>query len=68
MEALTLQKARRMIENQRRANRTYYEKNKDLVKQRSSAYWENHREAINARRRDRYHAVRALLKAKESEN
>ena len=55
---VTIERATRILEAQRRANRKYYEKNKELVKERATAYWEQHRDAINERRRFLYQTRR----------
>ena len=51
---VVIQRALKLLECQRRASRNYYAKNRDVIKAKSVTYWENHREAINARRRLRY--------------
>ncbi len=51
----TIDRALRLLEYQRRASRNYYDRNKETIKARSVAYWELNREAINERRRQRYH-------------
>jgi len=50
----TIDRALRLLEYQRRASRNYYDRNKEVIKARSVAYWEQNREAINERRRQRY--------------
>ena len=57
-----IQRALKLLECQRRASRNYYAKNKDAIKAKSVTYWENHREAINARRRLRYQETHAKEK------
>ena len=49
-----IQRALRLLENQRRASKAYYERHKEDIKQKSTLYWELHKEAINERRRQRY--------------
>jgi hypothetical protein len=51
----TINRALRLLEYQRRASRNYYDRNKEAIKARSVAYWEQNRDAINERRRQRYH-------------
>ena len=52
--ALEVQRALRLVESQRRASRAYYLRHKDGIKQKSTLYWEEHKELINERRRARY--------------
>ena len=47
-------RALRLLESQKRASHTYYERNKDVIKAKSLEYWKEHREAINLRRRELY--------------
>ena len=49
-----IDRALRLVENQRRASRAYYLRHRDEIKQKSTLYWENHKEVINERRRQRY--------------
>lgn len=49
-----VQRALRLLESQRRASRAYYMRHKDVIKQKSTTYWEQHKETINERRRNRY--------------
>lgn len=51
---LEVQRALRLVESQRRASRAYYLRHKDDIKQKSTLYWEEHKELINQRRRARY--------------
>jgi hypothetical protein len=55
---VTIERAKRILEAQQRANKKYYAVNKEAVKKRSLAYWEANREAINERRRLRYQAAK----------
>ena len=57
---VTIERARRILEAQRRANKKYYANNKEAVKERSQAYWEVNRDVINERRREKYRATKAL--------
>ena len=50
----TIQRALRLLEGQRRASRAYYQRHKQEIKERSTAYWNFQKDAINARRRERY--------------
>ena len=50
----TIQRALKLLEGQRRASRAYYMRHKGEIKERSTAYWNSHRDLINARRRQRY--------------
>jgi|LauGreSBDMM110SN_4_FD.fasta_scaffold171180_3 hypothetical protein len=50
----TIQRALKLLEYQQRASKSYYARNKESIKAKSIQYWENNREAINARRRERY--------------
>ena len=50
----TIARALRLLACQRAASKRYYVSNKNTINERSKAYWEAHREAINARRRQRY--------------
>ena len=52
--AVEIQRALRLLESQRRASRAYYIRHKDEIKQKSTTYWEQHKELINERRRTRY--------------
>ena len=52
----TVARALRLLEYQRVASRNYYQRNKDAIKARSVVYWQQHRDGINARRRQRYAA------------
>lgn len=54
----TINRALRVLENQRKASQAYYARHIDAVKSRNANYWIAHREAINARRRMRYHMWR----------
>ena len=49
-----IQRALRLVESQRRASRNYYMRHKEEIKQKSVAYWEAHKTAINERRRKKY--------------
>ena len=49
-----INRALRLLECQRKASKSYYERNKEEIKKKSFAYWETHRSAINDRRRERY--------------
>ena len=49
-----IERALKLVESQRRASKTYYERNKAVIKAKSTEYWESHKDAINARRRERY--------------
>ena len=49
-----IERALRLVESQRRASKSYYERNKDAIKAKSTEYWESHKDAINERRRARY--------------
>ena len=53
-DQLTIARALRLLASQRAASKRYYVTNKGTINERSKAYWEAHREAINARRRERY--------------
>ena len=49
-----IERALRLVESQRRASKSYYERNKDAIKAKSTEYWGHHKDAINERRRARY--------------
>ena len=49
-----IQRALRLLENQRRASKAYYERHKDEIKEKSTLYWEANKDLINERRRKRY--------------
>ena len=44
----------RLVENQRRASKAYYERHKEAIKQKSTHYWETHKNSINEKRRHKY--------------
>lgn len=50
-------RALRLLESQRTASRRYYDAHKADIKARSVTYWQQNRETINARRRERYRAA-----------
>ncbi len=50
----TIARALRLLASQKAASKRYYEANKGVINERSKAYWEEHRENINTRRRERY--------------
>ena len=52
--AREIQRALRLVENQKRASRIYYQRHREEIQQKSLAYWEAHKEVINERRRARY--------------
>ena len=56
MESTTIEvkRALRLLHNQRKASKTYYERHKEEIKSKTMAYWELNRDAINLRRRQRY--------------
>lgn len=49
-----IERALRLVENQRKASRAYYERHKDDIKKKSTEYWGAHKADINTRRRARY--------------
>jgi hypothetical protein len=49
-----VERALRLLENQRRASKAYYERHKEDIKQKTTLYWETHKDLINERRRQRY--------------
>ena len=49
-----IERALRLVENQRRASKAYYERHKEAIKTKATNYWENHKESINEKRRQRY--------------
>lgn len=53
-DAKTISRALRLLANQRKATRAYYERNKEAIKARTIQYWKDHREELNERRRLRY--------------
>ena len=57
MESTTIERALRLLHNQRKASKTYYERHKEEIKSKTMAYWEHNRDAINLRRRQRYAAT-----------
>jgi len=63
--AATIQRALRLLEYQRRASRAYYVRHRETVKARSIAYWDANRDAINERRRARYHLAHPPAPATE---
>jgi hypothetical protein len=63
--AREIERALRLLENQRRASRAYYIRHKDDIKTKSLNYWEQHKEAINERRRERYAARAAQVPQNE---
>lgn len=52
--AATIKRALKLLEYQQRASRSYYARHKDAIKAKSSLYWQQNRDAINERRRERY--------------
>jgi hypothetical protein len=50
----TIQRALRLLEYQKRASQSYYARNREAIKTKSLLYWEQNRETINERRRQRY--------------
>jgi hypothetical protein len=59
METTTIevQRALRLLQSQRKASKTYYERHKEEIKSKTMAYWELNRDVINERRRERYAAT-----------
>ena len=55
----TIQRALRLLESHRRSMRAYYQRNKEAIKARATAYWLAHKDTINARRGATYDARRA---------
>jgi len=49
-----IERALRLLDCQRRASKAYYERHKENIKQKSTLYWEEHKDLINERRRQRY--------------
>ena len=49
-----IERALKLVESQRRASKSYYERNKNAIKAKSTQYWEHHKDTINERRRARY--------------
>jgi hypothetical protein len=49
-----VKRALRLLQSQRRASKTYYERHKEEIKSKTMTYWELNRDAINLRRRQRY--------------
>ena len=71
----TIQRALRLLESHRRSMRAYYQRNKEAIKARATAYnrvqsqtayWLAHKDIINARRRARYEAARAAKEARHN--
>jgi hypothetical protein len=54
-----IERALRLVENQRRASKAYYERHKEDIKRKSTEYWKTHKQIINERRRLRYALARA---------
>ena len=52
--SIEVKRALRLLHNQRKASKTYYERHKEEIKSKTMAYWELNRDAINLRRRQRY--------------
>ena len=52
--AATVKRALKLLEYQQRASGSYYARHKDAIKAKSSLYWQQNRDAINERRRERY--------------
>jgi hypothetical protein len=59
--AATITRALRLLENQRKAARAYYLRNRDTIKARTARYWEEHREELNQRRRQRYEEQKGVV-------
>ncbi len=51
--ASTIARALRLLATQQKASRNYYERNKDRIRQRSADYWREHKDELNAARRER---------------
>ena len=49
-----IERALRLLDCQRRASKAYYERHKENIKLKSTQYWEEHKDLINERRRQRY--------------
>lgn len=61
-------RALRLLAAAQRANRAYYVKNRERIVKRSAAYWEAHKDDLNARRREQTKArVRAQQMAEMDE-
>jgi len=46
--AATVARALRLLATQQKASRNYYERHRERIRQRSAAYWEQHKDALNA--------------------
>lgn len=55
-----VQRALRYLEIQTKANKAYYLRNRDRIRERSLAYWQAHKEDLNQKRRARTEARRAV--------
>ena len=53
---LKVARALKLLAYQKEASHRYYERNRDVIKARSTTYWEANRDTINERRRLRYSA------------
>lgn len=49
-----IERALKLVENQKRASKAYYERHKEAIKLKSTTYWQTHKDDINERRRARY--------------
>jgi len=52
--AKEVERALKLLHNQRKASKNYYERHKEDIKRKSTQYWEEHKDLINERRRLRY--------------
>jgi len=66
--AATIKRALKLLEYQQRASRSYYERHKDAIKAKSSLYWQQNRDSINERRRERYRLAHPATTAPNGEN
>lgn len=64
--AATIKRALKLLEYQQRASRSYYERHKDAIKAKSSHYWQQNRETINERRREKYRLTHPAKTASET--
>ena len=59
---LQIARALKLLAYQKEASHRYYERNREVIKARSTTYWEANRDTINERRRTRYSAKVVPLK------
>ena len=56
--AAEVQRAMRLLQAQRKASKSYYERHKEEIKLKSLTYWQLNRQVINDKRRQRYAAAK----------